>query len=168
MSTNLVPDSGARFTPAQLRRIKLFAEMTDEEIGVLSEVVEPVTCRPSQIIFRAGEDGDCMYLVMQGEFRVTLMAEGREVLLAKLESGDFFGELCLFDQSNRSADVVAAAPGQLLRFTRAAFQQMVETQPRVAARLLMGILRTVGSRLRKMDKQHSDSMLLSRSWKTIR
>jgi CRP-like cAMP-binding protein len=89
-------------------------------------------------------------------------------MLAKLEVGDFFGELCLLDQSNRSADVVATKPGQLLRFTRAAFEQLVNTQPRVAARLMMGILRTVGSRLRKMDKQHSDSMLFSRSWQSIR
>jgi CRP/FNR family transcriptional regulator, cyclic AMP receptor protein len=167
MATDLVPDNDARFTPAQLRRIKLFADMTDEDIAVFGQVVEPVTCRPSQIIVRAGEDGDCMYLVMQGEFRVTLVSQGHEALLAKLEAGDFFGELCLLDQSNRSADVVAATPGQLLRFTRTAFQELVIAQPRVAARLMVGILRTVGSRLRKMDKQHSDSMLLSRSWKTI-
>jgi CRP/FNR family transcriptional regulator, cyclic AMP receptor protein len=168
MTTSLVPDSGARFTPGQLRRIKLFTDMTDEDVAVLSEVVEPVTCRPSQIIVRAGDEGDCMYLAMQGEFRVTLTSQGREALLAKLEAGDFFGELCLLDQSNRSADVVAASPGQLLRLTRAAFEQLVNTHPRVAARMMMGILRTVGSRLRKMDKQHSDSMLLSRTWKTIR
>ena len=50
----------------------------------------------------------------------------------------------------------------------AAFRQLVVTHPEVAARFMIGILRTVGSRLRKMDKQHSDSMLLSRSWKTVR
>ena len=168
MAANLVPDSGARFTASELRRIKLFADMTDEDISILNEVIEPVTCRPSQIIVSAGDVGDCMFLVMQGEFRVTLVSQGREALLAKLETGDFFGELCLLDESNRSADVVATAPGRLLRFSRTAFQQLVETRPQVAAHLMIGILRTVGSRLRKMDKQHSDSMLLSRSWKTIR
>jgi len=168
MAANLVPDNDARFTLGELRRIKLFADLTDEDISFLSQVVEPVTCRVSQIIVSAGDAGDCMFLVMQGEFRVSLVAQGKEAVLAKLEAGDFFGELCLLDESNRSADVVATAPGRLLRFTRAAFQDLVSTQPQVAARLMTGILRTVGSRLRKMDKQHSDSMLLSRSWKTIR
>jgi len=168
MAANLVPDSGARFTSSELRRIKLFADLTDEDISILNEVIEPVTCRPNQIVVSAGDAGDCMFLVMQGEFRVSLVSQGREALLAKLETGDFFGELCLLDESNRSADVVATVPGRLLRFSRAAFQQLVESRPQVAARLMMGILRTVGSRLRKMDKQHSDSMLLSRSWKTIR
>ena|ERR1700722_9507322 len=168
MAANLVPDSDARFTLSELRRIKLFADMTDEDISILSGSVEPVTCRVSQIVVSAGDPGDCMFLVMQGEFRVSLMAQGKEALLAKLEAGDFFGELCLLDESNRSADVVATAPGRLLRFSRVAFQQLVETHPQVTTRLMMGILRTVGSRLRKMDKQHSDSMLLSRTWKTIR
>ncbi len=168
MAANLVPDSGAQFTLSELRRIKLFADMTDDDIAILRGVIEPVTCRVSQIVVSAGDAGDCMFLVMQGEFRVTLVSQGKEALLAKLEAGDFFGELCLLDESNRSADVVATMPGRLLRFTRTTFQQLVETHPQVAARLMMGILRTVGSRLRKMDKQHSDSMLLSRSWKTIR
>src|SRR5260221_6034604 len=144
MATNLVPDSEAQFTSSELRRIKLFADMTDEDIAILSEIIEPVTCRVSQIIVSAGDVGDCMFLVMQGEFRVTLVAQGREALLAKLEAGDFFGELCLLDESNRSADVVATMPGRLLRFSRAAFQQLVDTRPPVAARLMMGILRTVG------------------------
>jgi CRP/FNR family transcriptional regulator, cyclic AMP receptor protein len=168
MAANLVPDSGARFTLSELRRIKLFADMTDEDVSVLNEVIEPVTCRPNQIVVSAGDTGDCMFLVMQGEFRVSLVSQGREVLLAKLEAGDFFGELCLLDESTRSADVVATMPGRLLRFSRASFQQLVDTRPRAAARLMVGILRTVGSRLRKMDKRHTDSMLLSRSWKTIR
>jgi CRP-like cAMP-binding protein len=167
MAANLVPDSGAQFTSSELRRIKLFAEMKDADISILNNIVEPVTCRPSQIVVSAGDTGDCMFLVMQGEFRVSLISQGREVLLAKLEAGDFFGELCLLDESNRSADVVATMPGRLLRFSRGAFQQLMDTHPQVAARLMIGILRTVGSRLRKMDKQHSDSMLLSRSWKTI-
>src|SRR5271154_1279087 len=168
MAANLVPDNDARFTLGELRRIKLFADLTDEDISFLSQVVEPVTCRVSQIIVSAGDPGDCMFLVMAGEFRVSLVAQGKEAALAKLEAGDFFGELCLLNESNRSADVVATAPGRLLRFTRAAFQQLVGTHPEVTTRLMMGILRTVGSRLREMDKQHSDSMLLSRSWKTVR
>ena len=76
MAANLVPDSGARFTSSELRRIKLFADLTDEDISILNEVIEPVTCRPNQIIVSAGDVGDCMFLVMQGEFRVTLFHRG--------------------------------------------------------------------------------------------
>ena len=168
MATDSVSNSGARFTPGELRRIKLFAELTDEDIAILAGAVEPVAVHPNQVVVRAGETGDCMYLVMQGDFRVSLASQGREAMLAKLESGDFFGELCLIEQSNRSANVVATTPGQLLKFTHAAFWDLLNKQPQVAARLMMGILRTVGSRLRKMDKQHSDSMLLSSTWQGLR
>ena len=158
----------SRFTPSELRRIKLFADLSDDAIAILAGVVDPVAAHPNQVIVRAGEPGDCMYLVMQGEFRVSLTSQGRETVLAKLEAGDFFGELCLLEDSVRSANVQATAPGQLLRLTRAVFDKLVDEQPQVAACLMKGILRTVGSRLRKMDKQHSDSMLLSRTWQGLR
>ncbi len=51
---------------------------------------------------------------------------------------------------------------------QAAFRQLVVTHPEVATRSMIGILRTVGSRLRKTDRQHSDTMLLTHSRKTIR
>ena len=50
MAANLIPDNEARFTISELRRIKLFAELKDEDVAILNEAVQPVTCRVSQIM----------------------------------------------------------------------------------------------------------------------
>ena len=86
-------------------------------------------------------------------------------MLAKLETGDFFGEMCLFDEVPRSANVLANAHCTLLRVTKQAFDSMIETHPDLAALFLRAMLRTVAGRLRTMDKKYVDSMLASYPWR---
>jgi CRP-like cAMP-binding protein len=152
-------------SPGQLRRLKVLSDMSDEQLTVFVNLVETVAVKPNRVVVRAHEEGDCMYLILFGAVRVSQTVERREAVLAALESGEFFGEMCLVSDGLRSADVVATRETLLLKITKEAFQKVIETRPDIAALFLLAILRVVSGRMRTMDKRFMDSMLMSRFWK---
>jgi len=151
-------------SPSQLRRLKVLADFSEDQLELFVSLVEPVQVKPNRVIVKRSDKGDCMYLLLDGEVRVSNTVEGRETILAKLETGDFFGEICLFDEGARSADVMANRDCTLLRITKQAFDDMIVQQPAIGALFLRSMFRVVVSRLRNMDKKYVDTMLLSRFW----
>ncbi|HUJ11128.1 MAG TPA: cyclic nucleotide-binding domain-containing protein [Verrucomicrobiae bacterium] len=160
----MTANQGLSLTFGELRRLKLFADLSEDQIATFVSLVQPREAAVGQIIVRVHELGDSMYLILDGAVQVSRTTGGRDTALAILETGDFFGEMCLFDEAPRSASVVATRHCHLLRVTKPAFDSMVETHPVIAALFLRAMLRTVAGRLRTMDKKYVDSMLLSRFW----
>jgi CRP/FNR family transcriptional regulator, cyclic AMP receptor protein len=151
-------------SPGNLRRLKVFADMTEPQVALFLDQVEPVQVKPNRAVVKMQEKGDCMYLVLEGQVRVSQLVDGKETVLATLETGDFFGEVCLFDEGLRSADVVANRDCTLLRITKTAFDTIVAEHPEVGVRFLSAMIRAVVARVRTMDKKYVDSMMLSRFW----
>ena len=142
----------------------MLADLSEDQLAAFVSLVEPVQVTPSHVIVRVHELGNSMYLILDGEVEVFKTTGGRKTVLATLETGDFFGEMCLFDEAPRSANVVANRHCTLLKVTKQAFDSMIETHPVLAALFLRAMLRTVAGRLRSMDKKYVDSMLFSRPW----
>ena len=151
-------------TPAQLRRLRIFAEMTDAQIATFIDLLEPVQVKVGRIIVKMHEVGDCMYLLLDGDVRVSQIVEGRETILAELATGDFFGEFCLLNETPRVADVVAKRDCRLLKITQLAFASLMAEHPEITTKFLFAMLHTLATRLRAMDRKFVDSMLLSRYW----
>ncbi len=149
----------------QLKRLRVFADLTDDQLATFVSLVEPVQATLNSMIVRMNELGSSMYLILNGEVQVSRTTGGRETVLATLETGDFFGEMCLFDEAPRSANVTASRHCTLLRITRQAFDSMIETHPVLAALFLRAMLRTLAGRVRTMDKKYVDSMLVSYPWR---
>jgi Cyclic nucleotide-binding domain len=121
VEVNLQPVTPPRkgFTPGSLRRIKILAELNDAQLAHLAEFLELKDSKQHSVIINQGDAGDAMYLVMGGEVRVRSVVGGRETILTTLTTGDFFGEMALFDQGPRSADVVANTDATLSSRIRA-------------------------------------------------
>jgi NTE family protein len=151
-------------SPGSLRRLKVLADLTEAQIVLFVELVEPVQVKPNRVIVKMREPGDCMYLLLDGDVRVSQVVDGRETILATLETGDFFGEVCLFDDGLRTADVVAIRDCTLLKITKQAFDTMVAQHPDVGVLFLRAVMRAVVARVRAMDKKYVDSMMLARYW----
>ncbi len=109
-------------------------------------------------IIHAGDKPDSLYLILDGSVSVLIEdKEGRELVLAYLNSGDFFGEMGLFDGSDvRSAWVRAKSECEVAEISYAKFAQVVKDNPdvlfRVAAQLAM--------RLRNTSRKVSDLAFL--------
>ncbi len=109
-------------------------------------------CRPSELICSEGEESTDMYFVLEGAVEVVRDAANdgagqkkRPIVLAKLEVGDFFGEMSLLLSEPRSASVRAAQEGaRIVRLSPGNFDTIVKIQPQIALRML----RVLAQRLR--------------------
>jgi hypothetical protein len=149
--------------PGTLRRVKVFADFSDEQLEKFVALLEVQQVRQWAEIVRQGDTGDAMYLILEGELRVRLMVSGKETILATLQAGEFFGEISLFDSGPRSADVVANKDSLVLRITATAFGNMVANAPELAAPFLFAIGKTLTARIRADNKRYRDSIAFARS-----
>jgi ABC-type lipoprotein export system ATPase subunit len=89
--------------------------LTHYEMVQLSARLEPISYAPGAVIVRQGDPADHFYIILKGEVDVLLEQDGRETLIARLISGEFFGEAGLLQGGRRTATVRAgSAPDTIL------------------------------------------------------
>jgi CRP/FNR family transcriptional regulator, cyclic AMP receptor protein len=104
------------------------------------------------VIFEEGDPGSRLYVLQTGRVRIVKRNGPRQVTLAQLGPGEFFGEMALLDRQPRSATAVVDEPARLLELDEAAFERMVTERGEVA----LGILRRLSRRLRDANRQIRD------------
>lgn len=154
--------SGVNLRGGQLRRIRLFADMTNEQAEAFAAMLDRIQARAFSPIVRQGEHGDAMFLILEGEARVSIRTQGKEDTIAILGVGDFFGELALLDSGPRSADVVANKDCVLLKLVKANFDSMVDKNPDLASRFLLAMNRFLGARLRATNERFTKAQQFAR------
>jgi CRP/FNR family cyclic AMP-dependent transcriptional regulator len=131
-----------------LRGVPLFASLDDAAVKELCGYLHPVELKGGSSLFRVGDSGDAMYFVESGRVRITVTdADGREVILASLGHGDFFGEMAMLDGHGRSADAIVTEDSCLAVLTRENFLTFVSSDTRIVLEMLSAITR----RLRRTD-----------------
>jgi CRP/FNR family cyclic AMP-dependent transcriptional regulator len=145
--------------PAQttLAQIPLFAGLSRDQLDALAAFLRPRQYRKSSVIFSEGDPGTTFYLIEEGEVKLTITSPaGKEVILAFLGPGGFFGELALLDGGPRSATAVAKIASRLLVLEREQLLKFLGDHPRAAASLLAALSR----RLRRATERISDAVFL--------
>lgn len=149
--------------PRALRRIKILAGMSDEQLDRFAPFLEAEKIPQWSVVVKQGDHGDSMYFILEGELRVRINVMGKETILATLSAGDFFGDISLFDHGPRSADVVANADSLVVKFSAKAFEELGRTAPDLATPFLMAMGRTLTARIRADNKRYGDSVKFSRA-----
>lgn len=130
---------------ASIRKLTLFANLTDEAITELASKLEPQTLPSGTLLFRQGDSGDALYIVNKGQIKIfTRDNEGHEVVLNQYGPGESFGEISLVDRAPRAASAMALTTAELLRLERDDFMELLQTHPTFAA----DILRDIANKLR--------------------
>ncbi len=101
------------------------------------------------IIIRQGEAGHCMYEIQEGKVEVFREKDGKEVKLAVLGKGDFFGEMAIFERELRSATVRASGKVLALTVDKKTLLTRISADPTLAFRLL----EKMSGRIREMDQE---------------
>jgi len=150
-------------TPGALRRIKIFADMDERALASFLQYMEVLKFLPNAVVFKKGERGDAMFLVLQGEVRARSMVGGRESTLSTMGVGECLGELAVIDESPRSADVVANTECVLLKISADALKRLFQEAPALAAPFLLALSKTITTRVRTLTKRYEDSILFART-----
>ena len=157
------PGPAPAIKPGALRRVKVFAEMSDEQLERFIRFMEVMPVRQWAELVKQGEMGDAMYLVLEGELRVRMMIGGKETVLVTLSPGEFFGEISLFDHGPRSADVVANNDSLLLKISASSFEKLLAEAPELAAPFLFSMSKALTARIRADNKRYRDSVQFARA-----
>ncbi len=129
-------------------RTPLFADLTQEQFDGLVALADTRRFGTGTVLFRQGDPGAEMYVVVEGAVQVSLeLADGKAVAVGRLGVGDGFGEISLFDHQERTATVTALEPTRTLVLGHASLVDYLERQPKVAVALLSALAR----RLRASD-----------------
>jgi len=132
-----------------LRHVPLFESLDNEAARELCALLESLDSKVGAVLFRAGDQGDAMYLIEEGKVRICVRAkDGQEVILTELERGDFFGEMALLDGKPRSADAIVGEDTRLAVLSREHFLSFVRSNPDVALEMLTAL----ANRLRHTDE----------------
>ena len=146
-----------------LQSVALFWDLSEEELGYISQKMIARHYESGKFIFLEDSEGEQCFFVVQGSVKVTrLSKDGREVILAMLNEGEFFGEMALLDGESRSANVIALEETEVLTLNREDFLVVLHDYPQIAIQLL----KEMAHRLRKSDRQIA-SLSLSDAEKRI-
>ncbi len=151
--------------PAILRRMRMFAAMSDEQIATLAKYLEEVVIPPFKHAVRQGDPADAMFLVAAGEVRVRIVIDEAETTLATLKVGEAFGEVAIFDDGPRSADGIANVESVLLRISKDAVAKLMAEAPGLATPLLAAICHLLTTRIRADNKRLDAAVRMARAGK---
>lgn len=148
--TKVLARTGPQFEPGALRRLTALADLTDDQLERFASFMEVEKIAGSTELVKQGDAGDVMYMIVEGNFRVRLIIGNDEKILAHMGPGDCFGEMALFDDLPRSADVVADTDCTVLKVSKPALARLIEEAPELAAPFLLTVGKTLAARIRSL------------------
>jgi CRP-like cAMP-binding protein len=126
---------------APLRAIPMFAEVDDEHLARIAEAASPFEVGPGRVLAERGQPGSGMFVIVEGTVEVEVPGSSA----VSLGPGEFFGELALLADTERSARVRAVTAVRGLAIDRAAFLALLQDEPRIALAMLPVLARRLAS-----------------------
>ncbi len=117
---------------AKLGQVPIFSGCSKRELALIARAAKEVSHRQGTVIAREGERGIGLFLIVEGECRVSIGGKTK----AKLGPGDFFGEIALLDGGPRTATVTAMTPVHLVGITGWVFRGLIVEHPTIALKTL--------------------------------
>jgi CRP/FNR family cyclic AMP-dependent transcriptional regulator len=140
--------SGLTEEAQSLAHIPIFRRLEPHELEHLAEEVDQVNFKAGETIFNEHDRGDSLYVVETGAVRIWVFDEDvKEVTLAELKPGDFFGELAVLDRGERSSSATAIVDTHLHRLSSDDFQQFLMDHPDVS----IDVICEIAARMRQTN-----------------
>ncbi len=157
VATNAVTEEAQRRVELQslLRSSVLFSQIDEDAMRAMTAAFETVMLDGGEVLFRQGDPGDSLYVVVSGRLEIVSAPPGQpRKVVATLGPGESVGEMALIDGEPRSATVAATRDTVLARLSDADFQRLINRHPKP---ILSAFLRQLSKRLRGEIARVSES-----------
>lgn len=148
---------------AALRQNVLFQDLGDRELKLLESIVHIRKYRTGEPVFRQGEIGVGMYLILKGRVEIYVSDasaasdETREIFITQLTDEDFFGELALVEENGRrTASAIAREETTLVGFFKPDLMETLSRSPSTGTKILIRLSEVLGRRLKETTEKVSD------------
>lgn len=143
-----------------LKLVTLFATLQEPDLRRIARRMKRDHFPKDSLILMEADVGSSLFVIHTGRVKISRLSEdGREVILAILKSGDFFGEMSLLDGQARSANVMTIEDSDVLVLRREDFMELILKYPQISIHLL----KALAHRLRQSDAQIKSLSLLNAS-----
>lgn len=147
---------------SKIRGSIMLQGFTDADINRLAEVCEERQMAEGTTVFIENMPGESLFLVRQGTIRISKMfAEGDEKTLVVLGPEDIFGEMAIVDGLPRSATARVAEDASLISLKKKDFEALGQSDPALALKLVMNIIRVFSKRTREASDEYRDMLIWS-------
>lgn len=139
----------------------LFRNLSRKELKFIENIIHIRKFRAGEIIFRQNETGVGMYIIVKGTVDISIIDDiflerdkEKEVVVTRLEPGDFFGELSLIEEvSKRSASATAAEDTVLIGFFKPDLLEILERSPSTGVKVIFRLAEVLGRRLKETTEK---------------
>lgn len=146
-----------------LKRIPLFSSLPHSDQEHLAGLVRRKALRKGELLFRQGDEGTALYIILQGRIKISVSRRSDSVTLAILGPGEFLGEMALLDDLPRSADAMALEDSQLYALSRKDFLSFLNSNENA----VHAVLTSLSLRLRKTDNLLAEMCFLNLSVRLV-
>lgn len=133
-----------------LEGTRIFNDFDWQEIEALSTYMQAYRAAPNATLFREGDRGDYMCLILGGQVNILKEAhDSEDKIVSSVDTGKTLGEMSMVDGEPRSATAVTADDTTLAILTRASFNRLIQDKPALGVKILMKVARLLSQRLRR-------------------
>ena len=132
-----------------LKSVDLFHQIPGDVLTQIAQIAEEIRCENNHEIFKEGDHGDSMFVIISG--KVDVIQNGHSI--TQLEKGSCIGEMALLDQDPRSADASTLEESVLLKIHQEGFYALMASNPEIMRQIVKMLTR----RLREMNEKLTDA-----------
>ena len=141
-----------------IKRIPLFADLSNDDVKKLADIAEEVSLNKGEKVFTERDIGDSLFMITSGSVRVIKKgSEGGEEI-ARLNSGQHFGEIAIIDKDNRSATVETLEDTKLIKIEHGKLEAFLAQDEDLACRTYKSFAKYLCRRLRQTTKDLTHMM----------
>lgn len=140
----------------ELSAIPAFANISKESLSYLTKLLKEETYTEGQHIVHEGDSADAVYILRSGEVEIRKVINreaGKYKMLAILDEGDIFGEMAVFGEEFRSADVVARRDSRAWKLDYSELFNLLNREPASGVKILQVIMTIIVARLKSINNE---------------
>jgi len=127
------------------KRVPLFAGLSPLDLKQVAAIADEETFNDGEEIAHEGDVGDVMFVIVNGEVRVSMTVDGNEKEVARRKAGDFVGEMSIISREPRNATLVAVGDVQTLCIDQKSFEGLIRERPDVS----LAVMQVLTKRLKE-------------------
>ena len=135
-----------------LKTVPFFDQLSNRQLKTVSDIMFKRAYDIDESIFEEGQPGAALFLILDGKVAIEIRRESSTTRLAVLESGAFFGEMALLDDSPRSANARALERTRTLALYRNDLNGLMHRHARTACQIYRSLAAMIGDRLRSTNE----------------
>ena len=129
-----------------LKEIPIFSDLSPEDLQKVAAIAHEQWFPKDTTVFKQDEQGNVMFIIVDGHMHVVRTANGKEQVLAQRGPGDFVGEMAIIESAPRSASLVTRGDVRVLAIEGETFKGILRERPEVS----LAVMRSISRRLREM------------------